>query len=172
MTPNKPLQPARGDAVVSARSYGLLYFVVRAWLNSCRLAASHILKFFRFFPLFSLCAATSGCFPYHYTIRPGLSGTVVAPESNTPLAGAAISFGGTNTTAVAFSTEDGSFLVPPKRRWGIWIIPQDVFAMSWSVRVYHPGYETNFTQFRFAASATGKDATVHLGVVSLKPVSP
>ena len=129
-----------------------------------------MLKFYSFLLLGALCVTTSGCFPYRYTTRPGLSGTVIAFESHAPLAGAEISFGGTNATPVAFSGADGSFLVPPKRKWGIWIIPQDVFAMLWSIRVYRVGYETNFTRFNFPASATGTAATVQLGVLPLKPV--
>ena len=128
-------------------------------------------KFVSFISLFALCLAASGCFPYHYTTRPGLSGAVVGGESHAPLAGAEISFGGTNTTALAFSAADGSFHILPKRQWGIWIIPQDVFALPWSVRIYHAGYETNCTRFGFRSSATGERATVQLGVISLKPVS-
>jgi len=128
-------------------------------------------KFVSFSSLFALCLTASGCFPYHYTTCPGLSGIVVSAETHAPLVGAGISFDGTNTTAVAFSAADGSFHVPPERTWGIWIIPQDVFAMPWSIRIYYVGYETNVTRFLFPASATGKRATVQLGVVPLKPVS-
>ena len=129
-----------------------------------------MLKLVSHFVLFALCVTMSGCFPYHYTTRPGLSGTVVSAASHMPLAEAGISFGRTNTTIVAFSTADGSFAVSPRRQWGIWIIPQDVFAMPWTVCIRHAGYETNYTQFRFSAAATGKAANMQLGVISLKPL--
>jgi hypothetical protein len=87
------------------------------------------------------------------------------------LADAGISFGRTNTTAVVFSAADGSFVIPPHRQWGIWIIPQDVFAMPWTICVRHVGYETNCTEFRFSAAATGKAASLPLGVIRLKPLS-
>jgi hypothetical protein len=95
----------------------------------------------------------------------------VNAETHEPLAGSSISFGLTNTTAVAFSAADGSFAVPPKRQWGIWIIPQDVFSFPWIVCVRHAGYESNCIKFPFNAAATGSAATRPLGVISLKPIS-
>ena len=118
-----------------------------------------------------LCITMSGCFPYHYTMRPGLSGDVVSEESHKPLTNAAISFvGNTNIATVAFSAEDGSFTISPERKWGIWIIPQDVFALPYTVCVHHAGYETNYIKFRFSFAATGKASTRPLGTISLKPL--
>jgi hypothetical protein len=125
-------------------------------------------KFASIIPVCVLCLTACGCFPYHYTNRPGLAGTVVSAQGDVPLAGAGISFG-TNTTALAFSSADGSFYVPPKRRWGIWIIPQDVFPLHWTASVSHSGYETSHREFSFLCSATGKAATEQLGVISLNP---
>jgi len=137
---NNSLQPTPVGCFCSAFAVDI---VVPAWLSIWTLGDfARMLKVVSFLSLFTLCIAASGCFPYHYTTRPGLAGSVVGAESHAPLAGAGISFGGTNATAVAFSAADGSFVVSPKRQWGIWIIPQDVFAMPWSVRVYHTGYET------------------------------
>jgi hypothetical protein len=128
-------------------------------------------KHVNFISLFALCLAASGCFPYHYTDRPGISGRVVNARTREPLAGASISFGLTNTVAVAISSADGSFVVSPKRQWGIWIIPQDVFSFPWTVCVRHSGYESNYIRFPFNAAATGKAAKKALGVISLEPVS-
>jgi hypothetical protein len=130
-----------------------------------------MLKLTGHFFLFALCITVSGCFPYHYTMRPGLAGTVVSTENNAPLANAGVWFDGTNASLVAFSAADGSFYVPPRRKWGVWIIPQDVFPMRWSVRIYHPGYQTTHAQFLFRAAATGPAATQNLGTIPLKPTS-
>lgn len=128
-------------------------------------------KVVSYFPLLALCIAASGCFPYHYTTRPGVSGTVVSAGTHEPLGDASVSFGRTNNSVVAFSTADGSFVVPPKRQWWIWFIPQDVFPLPCTVCVRHPGYESNSIQFTFSAAATGKAATRELGVISLNALS-
>jgi len=127
-------------------------------------------RFVNIVSLLALCLAVSGCFPFHYTTRPGLSGAVVSAESHAPLAGSVISFGRTNPTPVTCSAADGSFRVSPERQWGIWFIPMDVFLGEWSVCVHHRGYDTNCTQFLFNPATIGKSATMQLGVISLKAV--
>ena len=117
------------------------------------------------------CMVSSGCFPYHYTSRPGISGIVVSGDGQKPVPDAIVSFGRTNVAAVAVSSANGSFAVPPKRTWGIWIIPQDVFASHWLVCIRHDGYATNYTEFAFSAAATGKAARKDLGVIPLKPLA-
>lgn len=125
-----------------------------------------------FFLLLPICFLMAGCFPYHYTTSPGLSGTVVNAETRKPLAGAAISYSGrTNNTVVTFSADDGSFSVAPERKWGIWIIPQDVFMMPCTISFSHAGCETNYVKFSFSFAMTGKDATKQFGIVALKPLS-
>jgi len=125
-----------------------------------------------YFFLLSVCLGTAGCFPYHYTVRPGVVGTVLSADTRQPVAGVGILFGRTNVTELAQTAADGSFSIPPRRQWGIWIIPQDVFALRWTVCIRRAGYETNCTEFLFSAAATGKSAEKRLGEISLKPLSP
>ncbi len=96
---------------------------------------------------------------------------VVDAEYYRPLAGATISLGRTNTAPLTTSREDGSFSIPPEKKWGLWIIPQDVFFMNWRVCVQHADYETNCVQFPFRASATGQSATMQLRSIPLLPLS-
>jgi hypothetical protein len=129
-----------------------------------------VLKFKPLLLVFTVCVTSSGCFPYHYTTRHGLSGTVVIAGTEKPLANASISFGLTNT-AIAYSATNGTFDIPPKREWGIHFIPQDTFSYSCEVCVQHIGYEPYCTRLVLSANDLGKRAKRQLGVVSLKPLS-
>ena len=124
----------------------------------------------RYLLLVSVCLASSGCFPYHYTTCPGVAGKVVNADTHQPVAGAGVCFGRTNATELARTAADGSFSIPARRRWGIWIIPQDVFALQWTVCIRHEGYETNCTEFPFSAAATGRAVDRQLGDIALKPL--
>jgi hypothetical protein len=118
--------------------------------------------------LLSMCAAITGCFPYDYTDRPGVAGTVVSSDSHEPVAGAGISFGPVN--AVAYSATDGSFSVPPKKEWGVWIIPQDVFTLPCAVSIRRNGYEAYETNVMWNPSQRAKYATKQLGIIPLVPI--
>jgi hypothetical protein len=125
--------------------------------------------------LLSLCVVVTGCFPYHYTTRMGFSGTVVDADTFAPLAGARITLlGSTNETTVAFSAPDGSFVVPPKKKWGIWIIPQDYFGWKWiggTACIQHVDYETNCIKFSAMDEATHRiRMKAMFGVLPLKPL--
>jgi hypothetical protein len=122
--------------------------------------------------LLLLTLAASGCFPYHYTTRPGINGTVLSAATGQPILQAGVTLSGANTTTSTATAGDGSFSIPPCRRWGIWIIPQDVFASRWTVCVGHSGFKTNCTDFLFKVSATGEAAQTNLGVISLQLLHP
>jgi hypothetical protein len=125
----------------------------------------------RFLLLFPVLLTTSGCFPYHYTARPGITGTVVSAASQQPVVGAGIAFGRTNAI-IAQTATDGYFAIPPKKRWGIWIIPQDVFTRYYEVSVRRDGFQDYETEVGSNPADVGKRATKQLGVISITPVSP
>jgi hypothetical protein len=124
----------------------------------------------RYMLLIPVCLATSGCFPYHYTDRPGINGTVVNAASQQPVVGAGIAFGRTNDI-VTQTTADGSFAIPPKKQWGIWIIPQDVFTSRYAVSIRRDGFQDYETEVLSNPADGGKRATKQLGVISITPVS-
>ena len=70
-------------------------------------------------------AALAGCFPYHYTLRPAISGHVLNAASGQPVANAWISdprFSKDGTSTAV----DGSFTLPAQKQWVIWfILPQE-----------------------------------------------
>jgi len=117
----------------------------------------------------ALIASGSGCFPYHYTTLPGISGKVVNEETLNPLADAQVFFSLTNPAFVAHSVDDGTFFAKPKKQWGIWIIAQDVFPRACSIYIRRPGYQTDCVNFLFNP-AGGKNAQKDLGIITLKPV--
>ena len=45
----------------------------------------------RLLPALLVTLALGGCFPYHYTQRPGVTGTVVDAQSGAPIRGALVS---------------------------------------------------------------------------------
>lgn len=119
--------------------------------------------------LVSICITASGCFPFRYTMRPGVAGTVVGADNQKPIGGADVLFG-LSTTNFTQTDTDGSFLIPPQKKWGIWIIPQDVFHRSYSVTILHAGYEPYNSRGSFSPADQGKNALKQLGVISLKPL--
>jgi len=159
------IRAAAPDFALAELRRGRQFLVVRRLARMVRIAS--------IVGLFGLCLTTSGCFPYHYTIRPGLSGTVVNAQTHAPLAGAGICFG-TNTTAVALSASDGSFHVPPGRAWGVWAINQDVASPTRGsgVNIRHTGYESYSTVVVFSPTKRGKGATKQIGVIPLIPLQP
>lgn len=123
--------------------------------------------------LLPMCLGIAGCFPYDYTIRPGIAGTVIASDSHRPISGVSIIFGPSDgpTNAVGYTATDGSFSVPPMEQWGIWIIPQDVFTRPYPVSIRHDRYQPYETNILSNPAQRAKYATRQLGVVAVTPVS-
>jgi hypothetical protein len=69
--------------------------------------------------------ALAGCFPYHYTLRPAISGHVSNAANGQPIANARVAdprFSNDDTSTAA----DGSFTLPARKQWSIWfILPQE-----------------------------------------------
>ncbi len=99
-----------------------------------------------------------------------MSGIVLDGNTERPLPHARVSLDTTNVVTVAISAADGSFAVPPKRQWGIWIVSQDVFTFPWPVYISHDSYETKRIAIPFNMGMTGKRATENLGKIHLMPL--
>jgi len=106
-----------------------------------------------------LCLA--GCFPYHYTLRPGISRSVVDSQSHTPIAEAAVVV----HTHIRFSEirdvrlapdSDGIFCLPPSLQWGVYVVPMDVFFPWSEVTIEAPGYEKKDLHLRASAMGPSK----------------
>jgi hypothetical protein len=135
------------------------------------------------FGLILLLVFCAGCIPYHYTLQPGATGTVMDGKSGTPLSHVHVVLSRisgrwnptnniseffTNQVASTTSANDGTFHISSKREWGILIlIPQDFFWANYEFKVENTNYQT--LKFRFASVAidTGKQSTTNFGVIKL-----
>jgi hypothetical protein len=111
----------------------------------------------------------TGCLPYHFTLRPGVSGVVLDGRDSTPITNATIVVTTRDSSRqtgeiVLTTTADGAFYVPPKQRWSVYIMPMDVFGPWSKASISAPGYASR--SFDLSASAMGPKA-VSLGNVSL-----
>src|SRR5438067_5769416 len=116
-----------------------------------------------------LCA---GCIPYHFTMRPGASGRVLDARTGVPVAGAGVSVApvrGDDPVGTATTATDGSFRVPPRRQWGVYIVPGDVFPCRFTLSVQHDGYQQAVVQF--AHRAMGDGTTTNFGVVKIESLT-
>jgi hypothetical protein len=78
------------------------------------------------------CTLLSGCWPYHYTSQPGVSGVVVAAPGANPLAGAQVALAvqirnGTPTILEVATDEQGRFKLSPQRLWSMFVVGQEAF---------------------------------------------
>ncbi len=117
----------------------------------------------------SLTLLCSGCIPYHFTMRPGASGVVLDSSTGVPIGGAAVSVApvrGDDPAGTATTAADGSFKVPPKRQWGVYIFPGDIFLFPLTLAVQHDGYQP--TTIQFARRAMGEGTSTDFGVLRLE----
>jgi hypothetical protein len=90
----------------------------------------------------------AGCvLPYHFTLRPGVSGTVVDGESLAPIPNANVAiatrdFRDREFLPVIFgiTAPDGGFDMPSKRQWGIYIMPMDFAGPRSEATIEAVGY--------------------------------
>jgi hypothetical protein len=120
--------------------------------------------------LLSIAFCLTGCFPYHYTLRPGVSGVVIDDRNATPIPGAivVVSSHGPSQKAEDLTLTtgpDGTFYLAPRRRWGVYIMPMDAFGPWTEATISAPGFETR--SFRLSASDMGPKE-VSLGNVRLE----
>ena len=88
----------------------------------------------------SALALQAACFPYKYTSRPAVSGTVLSAADGTPIVGALV-HDPASTTYRTKTREDGTFSLTPEKEWGIWfILPQEPMSVA-QLRVTATGYK-------------------------------
>ena len=89
------------------------------------------------FVLGVVLTALSGCIPYHYVGRPGITGTIVDQTTSHPVSGATVALnmhgyaGQVTSTTVAKTDDAGRFTIPAKRYWSVLIILGPVDFMSY-----------------------------------------
>jgi hypothetical protein len=110
-----------------------------------------------------------GCFPYHYTLRPGVTGVVLDARTGSPVANATVAvrsrdFHGQIGEVTLATGADGKFHLAPEQRWGIYVVPMDVFGPWVDAAITAPSYETK--TFKLTASAMGP-REVALGEIRL-----
>ena len=109
----------------------------------------------RLFAFLGLCSLLSACFPYRYTDRPGVVGSVVSGIDGSVIQGAkvrltfahpAVSFAPSEVTA----SSEGTFQAPPKTFWGVYFIPQEPGPPGvCTVTVIADGFEEQTIEFRW-----------------------
>ena len=114
----------------------------------------------------ALVLAVSGCFPYHLTARPGISGVVVDDSSSLPVSGASITL---NDPPADLTHTDvrGHFQIAPHQVWGIYIVSlEPPFNFPTVVTVSAFGYES--VSLPLWSNVLGP-RNVSLGEIHLKP---
>lgn len=99
-----------------------------------------------------------GCFPYHYTLRSGVTGVVLDSATSAPIANATVTIRTRDSShqtgeVTATTASDGAFRVVPKQRWGIYVVPMDVWGPWSEASVLAPGYQGK--SLKLNASAMG-----------------
>jgi len=116
-----------------------------------------------------LCFGLNACFPYQYTMRSSITGTVIDAQTQKPIPGASVSitsnrFGLKDGTATARTHHSGAFYIPPFHQWGIFIVPQGILSTDDTVSFRCSGY-TGINKEVFNSG----DRVKQLGIIALKP---
>jgi hypothetical protein len=95
----------------------------------------------------------AGCIPvpYHFTLRPEVSGVVLDAASSAPIGNATITCTTPNlsrgtTDQIGKSDPHGQFKIPAKKRWALYIIPEDIYIRPTTVLIVAPGHQTQSRQ--------------------------
>ena len=142
------------------------------YARTCWSQEKDVTKRTNYYRLFIACIllVCTGCWPYHFTHRPGAAGTVVDAENKAPIVGASVKltrFGSKeNKDAAAMITQaDGRFLIKPEQEWSIYIVPMDYFPMKAVITITSQGYFDLDKEFRW--SMVGPSMT-DLGLVEMQ----
>ncbi len=112
--------------------------------------------------------SASGCFPYHFTTRIGISGTVVDARNSTPIPDATVIISDPANQQVASASTDasGRFRIAPHRVWWIYIVPMDAFPYRTPATISALGYES--TSIAVVTNPMGPKE-LSLGEIHLEP---
>lgn len=61
---------------------------------------------------------------------------------------------------------DGSFRIPPRRQWGVYLVPGDIFPLPFTLTVQREGYRRAVIEFLHRAMGDG--ATTNFGSIRLE----
>jgi len=98
--------------------------------------------------LLTTLVALPGCFPYHFTERPGARGRVLDADTQEPIAGAYLTItraaepGTVRAVLSARTDAHGVFVIAPAKVWGIWVLIGDEFRLSCQLVVDAPGHRS------------------------------
>jgi hypothetical protein len=118
--------------------------------------------------------SVTGCFPMHFVARPGISGTVVDEATSVPIANASVTLemqavqGRMPASTTTTTDATGAFLIAPKRRWGIYVVPMDFMGLVGTAHFRAPGYIEGACEVRTHPAGL---AILRLGEVRLEPTS-
>ena len=120
--------------------------------------------------ILAVVLALTACFPVHYLVRPGISGSVVDDSTSAPVADATVILsrnGGADRPLIATVTDaNGRFNLAARRAWGMYIVPEDVFDFRGTVDIYASGYLKVSRDVR--SKIVGENAPVILGEIRVK----
>lgn len=101
----------------------------------------------RLLPVLLAALSVGGCFPYHYTQRPGATGTVVDARSGAPIRGALVSLVGYGMRSRSQddvfdvrTAADGRFEIFPVKEWNIYVVPMRPAPIPVALKVRASGY--------------------------------
>ena len=95
----------------------------------------------RALPFICLLIFCQGCFVYHYTTTPSLSGAVRDVTTKQPITGAIVGFKAHDSIATK-TASDGTFRLEPDHAWHFcWIMPGEFWSEGGMFFVQAAGYE-------------------------------
>jgi hypothetical protein len=121
---------------------------------------------------FLLLAFCGGCFPYHYTTRPGIAGIVVDARTGAPVSSAAVTVSDSRGFAkpgLITTSTNGVFSVPPGRHWGLYFMVGDIGRYSVTTTVQHEGYQP--VVMTFTRRTVGESICTNFGDIHLESLT-
>jgi hypothetical protein len=124
----------------------------------------------RIIAVMAFAAALPGCFPFHFTVIPAVTGLVEDESTEEPLANVQVRLvtpnpdkkpGRFETT----SGPNGRFHLAAQREWGLHVVLEENWSRRYLVRISAPGYETVTAEVE-AKPVGAADAA--LGVIRLR----
>jgi len=127
------------------------------------------------FPCFAFIAFPGCAVPWNLTIRPGATGKVVNATTGRPIPGAIVTVGDQDPrdysdipTAQHATFPDGSFSLPPYRRWGFNILFESTAGSTVPFSITRRGYRPYNGLIYFDYLDQGKKSTKSLGTIPLR----
>lgn len=124
----------------------------------------------RIIAILTLSATLGGCFPYHFTSIPAITGLVEDESTEEPLANVLVRVVTPNPDKnpnrfETTSGPNGRFHLSAQREWGLYVLLQENWPQRYLVRISAPGYETAVAEV-VAKPTGGHDGA--LGIIRLR----